>query len=129
MPKDAQHIGYFRPEQNSEKQQLPEVVPFEWLAGSHSNSKRILVLWLNEEILAGSLLQKLSNLISVQNPQVVVKGEVARRTIRIIGPQTSDTLLKMVEDAQSNCRPEVQPDSDQNRRPAPNDIEFYASSG
>ncbi|MGH6835038.1 MAG: hypothetical protein ACREC9_05700 [Methylocella sp.] len=142
VPEDAQHIGYFEwlPQglaQPSNRiptevwlrpihelmlppvvpDQMTTVVPYERfrpidLQSSERTSKRILVVWLDEDALHGSPLDKLAGLAkflrSRSDPSVR-----ADRQIRILGPQYSDTLHAMAIEARSfateNCDVKKEP--------------------
>jgi len=118
-PTDAQHIGYFAPTKD-ERIKLPSVVPFEWFKRP-DGTRRILVFWLDEDVLGDKALQQLSRLVCVLRTQGLDRlPELAKIRIRILGPQNSDTLLAMARDAheQDPFCPRT-PDTDKKTNSAP----------
>ena len=104
-PEDAQHIGYFRPKENK-KLPLPAVVPFEWFESDLS--RRIIVFWLDERVLADNPLEQLHRLVDVLRSQyVTTQLDLAKVTIRILGPEVSDTLLAMAKEAKGAKGPQT----------------------
>jgi hypothetical protein len=74
------------------------VVPFEWFESDLS--RQILVLWLDERVLADKPLEQLDRLVDVLRHQGVKSQlDQAKVTIRILGPEASDTLLSMAKEA------------------------------
>jgi len=106
VPKDPQHIGYFRPKQN-DGLPLPIIVPFEWFQKPKTDltqSLSILVSWVNEDALDDKPLEELSWLVSNLRKQGVpssLNAATANVAMRILGPETSDMLLKMAEEVKT----------------------------
>jgi hypothetical protein len=82
VPKDSQHIGYFHPDRK-EGLPLPIVVPVEWFEKSDP-SQRILLLWLDEDVLGDKPLEQLFRLIYYLRQSSLIKPPA----IRILGPET-----------------------------------------
>jgi hypothetical protein len=124
VPKDPEHIGYARtPYAISGKPvstdvRLPDVIPFEWFRGMRNPSQEILVLWLDEDVLAERPLKKFSELV-----RLIRAGEPLPR-MHVIGPSWSDTLRELLieacnvqepktPDEKAFCEPEkLSPDKD-----------------
>jgi hypothetical protein len=103
-PRDQEHIGYvtttwprlenglnealaIRSTGALEPDPFPLKVPYEWCEGAEN---RALVLWLNEEWFSDRPLRRLALLLC--------ELEASGRTVRIIGPWSSTTVQKMVDE-------------------------------
>jgi hypothetical protein len=68
VPEDEHHIGYFRLP-HAEQARLPAEVPYERFAQKSADPqqppRRILLLWLNEEVLSGHPLQKIPRYLPI----------------------------------------------------------------
>ena len=93
-PDDPTHIKFFnicsspsgkQPESN--KVSFENILPFEWLSSTENNS--VMLLWLNDDIFQNKPIDRLLKL------RKNIKEEFP---LKIVGPATSTTLLKMVEE-------------------------------
>jgi hypothetical protein len=115
VPTDAGHIGYAATSSQAstevvgkslcndsvKEERLPDVIPFEWFRGKLDPSKKILVLWLDEDALSEHPLAKVSKLACLIAHDVP-KSEPARKdapAIFVIGPSWSDTLRDLIIEA------------------------------
>ena len=106
VPKDPEHIGYATSCaestavkvtsgtrcDNHGNEGLPAVIPFEWFREKLNPSKKILVLWLDEDVLSEHPLKIISNLANLIGPG-------ARPRMHVIGHSWSDTLRAMLIEA------------------------------
>jgi len=110
VPEDSEHIGYV--EWNPHPP-VPAIapyetlrVPYEWYRlrkfqqceESPRQSKRTLVVWLNEDAFSNEPLQRLSWLTA----DIKRLGRDATMQFKIIGPASSTTLRAMLEDAMAH---------------------------
>ncbi len=98
VPADPLHIGYYHPkdEESVHKvvpSELPNVIPFELFRGKRDPGRKILVLWLDEDMLAEHPLKKLNRLA-----RLIGDGKPAP-VMQVIGPSTSDTLRDLMIEA------------------------------
>jgi len=103
FPLDSGHIGYVDDLNRERKEsrlklsdgaeQLPLVMPYEWFSQTREqHDKRLLLLWLDEDAFAHKPLTKLDELFSL------LGGADEVPDINLIGPWSSDTLKKMVQE-------------------------------
>jgi len=71
-------------------QRLPRFIPFEKFRSEDDPNKEITLVWLDEDMLAGSALSKLNTLAASI-------GDAP--SIEVIGPSTSDTLRDLMREA------------------------------
>jgi len=99
VPDDAEHIGYFElptPPQHP-RHGLPEVVPYEWFHRTKDESRRLLLLWLDEDMLSAKPIYKIGDVVSrlhipCGSPRADSIGLV------VLGPVNSNTLKQMYEE-------------------------------
>ena len=104
VPRDGEHIGYFKIDK-PEWDWRSMIVPFEWCernvhkAGENSSSfelpDRICVLWLRDEEFQYQPLTRLDWLLCNSDALGV---DTANVKTRVIGPRTSTTLLAMMRE-------------------------------
>lgn len=96
-PRNEQHIGYFRPRDHA-KNGLPVAVPYEWFDHEPSNSRPILLLWIDEDVLADTSdpLQSLSTLKSTLCPSTK-NSECAALGYQVLGPYSSGILRQLAQ--------------------------------
>lgn len=98
-PTDAQHIGVYIPPRPQGQganpdEGGPQFVPYEFLDPQPGGHARVL-LWLDEEALGDKPLDQLARFFcNLDSPSIRNSG------VRILGPEGSDTLLAMAQDAQ-----------------------------
>jgi len=109
------------------------VIPYEWFDEAsqqfQADKKRILVLWLNEDVFRGEPLRKLSGLKRFLFADD--KSNVAVKNLKLIGPYSSKMLRDMVDETRKfNYAPPYDKAFGQlpghANSPELNDVQFYA---
>jgi hypothetical protein len=109
VPSDWEHIGYVetcpqgitarvnarRACGSFPSERLPAVIPFELFREKHNPYKKILVLWLDEDVLREHPLKKFKNLAEFIYLQSRI-GPQSGPSMHVIGPSTSDTLRALL---------------------------------
>jgi hypothetical protein len=97
VPRDGEHIGYFKIDE-PEWDWRSMFVPFEWCERNVHKAvpDRICVLWLRDEEFQDQPLSQLDWLLRDPNALGV---DTANVKTRVIGPRTSTTLLAMMREA------------------------------
>ncbi|CCJ05805.1 hypothetical protein [Methylocystis sp. SC2] len=96
-PRNEQHIGYFRPEDQLGNG-LPLAVPFEWFNDERHGSGPLLLLWIDEDVLSDddAPLDKLLQLrreLCENSAVSICEGF----KIRILGPYSSGVLKNLTQ--------------------------------
>jgi hypothetical protein len=101
-PRNEQHIGYFRPEDEHESG-LPIAVPFEWFNDERNGSEPVLLLWIDEDVLSDddAPLDKLLQL----KRKLCENGAISiceGFSFRILGPYSSGVLKDLTQQIAKN---------------------------
>lgn len=96
-PRNEQHIGYFRPE-DEHGNGLPLAVPFEWFNDERYGSGPVLLLWIDEDVLSDddAPLDKLLQLrreLCENSAISICEGF----NFRILGPYSSGVLKNLTQ--------------------------------
>lgn len=93
VPRNPQGIGYYlKPNASSGAVSLPTTVPFELFESkTGSAKKKIVLLWINEDLAAGRPLKYFCGLL--KHLGLEAEG------MQVVGPRTSDTLRDLVNEA------------------------------
>jgi hypothetical protein len=83
------HIGCWAPE-IADNPFTPREIPFEWFNQKSDKKRRILVLWLNEDLFDQWPLKGISSVLDKLG---------TTSTVKIVGPYTSNVLESMIEEA------------------------------
>jgi len=138
-PRNEQHMGYFRP-RDHEMHGFPVAVPYEWFDHDTLKPKRILLLWIDEDVLSDTSdpSQSISHLRSMLCASASA-GQCSALSYQVLGPYSSGVLRQLV--LAKARRPELKAAAAPKRRtktaslspltsfPAPeaksDDIQFY----
>ena len=95
VSEDPHHIGYFITQPCAAPETIPKIIPFEVFEfrRKEPNHAKILVLWLDEDMLARQPLKKLGVLLKMIEPSANAAA------MQIVGPFSSDALRDLVIEA------------------------------
>jgi hypothetical protein len=136
QPCDATHVGYYLPTENQiEKNQLPRLVPYERLErkSTEGSPENLLLLWLNSDAFKQHPIFRIRTLVSTIPKSVIYQKDLAKDSIKVIGPVDSDGLVALLKEVESKTnesdetedRAERVKDSD--HRPFVRRLEFYSA--
>jgi hypothetical protein len=112
VPTDSEHLGYFYPQSEKERRDLPETVPFETFerglrpserGGDCKDDCRVVVLWLDSTAFYTEPLRRLASLaerIHSKLPTPTDAGPPVRW--RVLGPSSSDGLRALVREVSAD---------------------------
>ncbi|ULO24116.1 hypothetical protein [Methylocystis sp. SB2] len=94
-PRNEQHIGYFRP-RDHEMKGFPVAVPYEWFDQDKQKSKRILLLWIDEDVLSDTHdpLKRISAFKTMLCASASA-AQCAAISYQVLGPYSSDVLRQL----------------------------------
>lgn len=105
VPEDAEHLNFFRiqiKDACQEPRLLSDFIPYEWLQKpSHGHTRKVLVLWLNEDLFQNHPLfniSKFNEYIHLIDFLVPEQNTPLTLPMKVIGPASSGILGEMIDE-------------------------------
>ncbi|WP_292532245.1 hypothetical protein [Methylocystis sp.] len=94
-PRSEQHMGYFRP-RDHEMNGFPVAIPYEWFDHETQKSRRILLLWIDEDVLSDTSdpLQRILALKTMLCASASAT-QCAAMSYQVLGPYSSGILRQI----------------------------------